>query len=81
MSVNFNRARLKKAKTNQEFRANYFRFEYNYCYICSRRAGSFYYFCSPSTIDADRHGSGKPIYSHKRREYKSWKYNRKTQFK
>ena len=36
--------------------------------------------CSP-TIVYGRHGNGKPIQSHKRREFRSWKYNRKTKWK
>ena len=40
---------------------------WNYCPICSKRCGSWYYDCAPSTIWG-RHGSGKPIYSHKYRE-------------
>lgn len=53
---------------------------YNYCMICNKRNGSWYYDCSPSTVWG-RHGNGKAIYSHKYREYKSWKHNRKTQWK
>lgn len=79
MSRNFNRARFKKAETNREFRAIMFKFTYNYCFICSRRAGSFHYSCKGYV--RNRHGSGKPIEHHDRREYRTWKYNRKTQFK
>lgn len=53
---------------------------WDYCFICQKRSGSWYYDCSPSKVWG-RHGNGKPIYSHKYREYKSWKHNRKTQWK
>jgi hypothetical protein len=53
---------------------------WDYCFICQKRSGSWYYDCSPNKVWG-RHGNGKPIYSHKYREYKSWKHNRKTQWK
>lgn len=81
MSVNFNRARFKMAKTSKEFKLKMFKYHYNYCFICSKRAGCFYYNCSAYTRVVSRHGSGKPIGHHDYREYKTWKYNRKTQFK
>ena len=64
----------------KEERVKRMRTEWNYCFICSKRCGSWYYDCAPSKI-CGRHGNGKPIYSHKFREYKSWKHNRKTQWK
>ncbi len=65
---------------NKEEKVKRMRTNWNYCFICSKRCGSWYYDCAPSKIWG-RHGSGKPIYSHKHREFKSWKYNRKTQWK
>ena len=53
---------------------------YNYCFICQKRSGSWYYDCSPTYI-CGRHGNGKPIQWWKRREFRTWKYNRKTQYK
>lgn len=79
MSVNFNRARFKMAKSSKEFKLKMFKYHYNYCFICSKRAGCFYYNCRLHV--QNRHGSGKPIENHDYREYKTWKYNRKTQFK
>lgn len=51
---------------------------YNYCFICQKRNGSWYYDCHHSGWYAKRHGSGKIV---KQRECKSWKHNRKTQWK
>ena len=51
---------------------------YNYCMICNKRNGSWYYDCHPSSFGAKRHGSGKIV---RVRECKSWKHNRKTQWK
>jgi hypothetical protein len=65
---------------NKEERVKRMRTEWNYCFICSKRCGNWYYDCSPSKIWG-RHGSGKPIYSHKHREFRCWKHNRKTQWK
>lgn len=79
MSVNFNRARFKMAKTSKEFKLKMFKYRYDYCFICSRRGGSFYYSCGGHV--QNRHGSGKPIGHHDYREYRTWKYNRETQFK
>jgi len=53
---------------------------FTYCYICAKRSGSFYYDCHPAD-EYGRHGSGKGIFSMQRREYRSWKYNRKNQWK
>lgn len=54
---------------------------YDYCFICQKRSGSWYYSCHPADYKLYRHGSGKPIQNYKFREFKSWKYNRKTQYK
>lgn len=55
---------------------------YTYCYICQRRAGSYYADCSPAGFRTDCfHGNGKVMYSHKKREYQCWKHNRKKQWK
>ena len=64
----------------KEDRVKRMKLERCYCFICQRRSGSWYYDCSPKKVWG-RHGNGKPIYSYKFREYKSWKYNRKTQWK
>lgn len=54
---------------------------YNYCFICNKRSGSWYYDCHPNNGKNGRHGNGRSISSIKRREYRNWKYNRKTQYK
>ena len=80
MSVNHNRAQLSEL-TGREYTIKYKRSIYSYCYICSKRAGSYYYYCNPSTMGAKRHGSGRVIENHKARSYRTWKYNRKTKWK
>jgi len=47
---------------------------YNYCFICNKRNGSWYYDCHPSSFRVSRHGNGKIV---RERECKSWKHNRK----
>lgn len=81
MSKNFNRAAFNKQQTSKGFKLKMFKVKYNYCFICSKRAGSHYYDCNGYSYVYKRHGTGKPIYNHKRREYLTWKYNHKTQFK
>lgn len=82
MSKNRNRAKLKKAESNRTYNIIFKHYENNYCYICQKRAGSFYANCSPANMHAKgRHGSGKRIFRHKYREYKTWKHNRKTRWK
>ena len=82
MSKNRNRALLNKCKTPREYRITYLKHEYDYCLICSKRAGSFYYYCSPETMTRKgRHGTGKIISTFDARSYRTWKYNRKTQYK
>jgi hypothetical protein len=66
--------------TNKEEKVKKMSKLWGYCPICSKRYGSWYYDCKPSKVGG-RHGNGKPIYSYKYREYKNWKYNRKTQWK
>jgi hypothetical protein len=82
MSKNRNRAKLNKAKKSREYTKIAKHFYHDYCYICAKRSGSFYIDCSPQNMRSKGiHGSGKPIYTYKYREYKSWKYNRKTKWK
>lgn len=66
--------------TRKEQKIKHMKQIYNYCFICNKRSGSWYYDCHPNSWKIKRHGSGKPIYSHKQREYQSWKHNRKTQY-
>lgn len=80
MSINRNRAKLKKAKNNREYRLINMHVEYNYCYICQKRGGTFYASCHPAKRYG-WHGNGKQVFSTDRREYRTWKYNRKKQWK
>jgi hypothetical protein len=81
MSKNRNRAKLNKAITSKETLIIE-RVSESYCLICNRRSGTHHWDCSPSNISAKhRHGSGKAIFNHKYREFRSWKHNRKTQYK
>ena len=79
MSKNLNRASLRKAQTSKEYKLSYQK-QRNYCPICAKRAGSLFYSCYDVRLVKTRHGSGRPIYSYDKREYKSWKYNRKNQY-
>jgi hypothetical protein len=55
---------------------------HTYCFICQRRVGSYFADCSPSGYNSKGiHGSGKYLYSTKFRSYKTWKHNRRTQWK
>lgn len=82
MSTNRNRAKLNKAKDSREYIILLKREEYNYCYICAKRCGSFYVDCSPQNMHAKGiHGSGKLVYKYKYRAFKTWKHNRKTKWK
>ena len=82
MSVNTNRAKLKKAKNSRVYTITYKHYMNDYCYICARRCGNFYGSCSPADMNAKGvHGSNKRIYAHKFREFKTWKHNRKTKWK
>ena len=62
----------------KEEKIKYMKSIYNYCFICSKRSGSWYYDCHPSSYNASRHGSGNAL---NKRECRSWKHNRKTQWK
>ena len=81
MSVKKNRNFLNKSVNSREYRLKQLKSSYDYCLICCKRSGSFYYSCSPSEVRVNRHGNGRAIYNHDYREYKTWKYNRKTQWK
>jgi len=82
MSVNRNRAKLNKAENNRDYNLIYKHYMNDYCFICSKRSGSFYVSCSPADMHhKGRHGNRRPIYRHKFREYKTWKHNRKTKWK
>jgi len=73
MSVNYNRARLNKANNNKEYRKLLIKWMYppywddgiNF-YPMNRKG-----FKTPN----------KQIYPQQRREYRTWKYNRKKQWK
>ena len=66
----------------QEWKIKRMKAIYNYCFICQKRNGSWYWQCDKfGWSGGPRHGNGKPVYPHKQREYKTWKYNRKTQWK
>ena len=81
MSKNRNRAKLNKAQTSKEYHKIQMS-EDHYCPICMKRSGSWYYDCSPTDMRSKhRHGNGKAIYRWKARRFKTWKYNRKTQYK
>ena len=81
MSVNRNRGKLNKAITEKEMFILE-RIEHSYCLICNKRSGSHHWDCSPSNLQSKhRHGNGKAIFGYKYRSYKTWKYNRKTQWK
>lgn len=82
MSINRNRSKLNKSLTSREYQVKQLTYEYDYCLICSKRSGSFYYDCSPMTMKSKgRHGNGRVITTFDYREYRTWKYNRKTQWK
>jgi hypothetical protein len=82
MSKHRNRALLTTSLTSKEYKLKQQKHYYDYCLICSKRCGSFYYDCSPQTMRAKgRHGNGKIISTFDAREYRTWKYNRKTQYK
>lgn len=82
MSKNRNRNKLNTSETSKEYRIKIIKAEYCDCTVCSKRAGSYFYSCSPSNLSMKhRHGNGRGIENHKRREFRSWKYNRKKQWK
>jgi hypothetical protein len=71
------RIRLAKAQNNREHNIILKGWLVD-CYICCKRAGSFYATCMPI---AKRGRKGRKIPSHHYREYRSWKNHRKTQWK
>lgn len=71
---------LNKTTDNHNYKITFKNGIYNYCYICQRREGNFYAYCGPSK-EYGYHGNGKRIYSKQRREYRTWKHTRKTQWK
>ena len=82
MSKNRNRAKLNKCLTPREYKLTYLKHEYDYCFICCKRGGSFYYDCSPMTMKRKgRHGNGKLISTFDARSYRTWKHTRVTQYK
>ncbi len=82
MSKNRNRSKLNKELISRDYSRKQLKQSYDYCLICCKRAGSYYWSCSPSDIRSKhRHGNGRYIESHKYRSYKTWKHNRKTQWK
>ena len=77
-----NRTKLNKCLTSREYNILQMKYEYDYCYICSKRCGSYYYDCSPMTYKSPgRHGSGKLISRFDARKFRTWKHTRKTQWK
>jgi hypothetical protein len=84
MSKNRNRALLNKAINNKE----YLILEKNetvYCQICAKRAGRYGATCGPVRWTHPwRRGFKNPrkaIATWQAREYRSWKHNRKKQWK
>ncbi len=69
---------MKTETNNRALRIIALKKQYDYCLICHKRAGSWYYDCHPSGFNRKRHGSGKIV---KQREYKTWKHNRNKQYK
>lgn len=72
MSKNHNRAKLKKANNNNEYRLLMFNFEYPPYY-----EEGWSVWKSRGT----RRYKKKQLYKYQVRMYKTWKYNRKTQYK
>lgn len=71
MSKNRNRAKLKKAHNSRDYNI-ILKNENLYCYICVRRVGSYQATCHPSIYNKK---------SYKYRENRTWKHNRKHQYK
>ena len=73
MSINRNRAKFNKAQNNKEY--NILMKNNNlYCYICARRAGTHLATCAPINYRGNTS-------SWRFRMYRTWKYNRKKQYK
>lgn len=73
--------KLKNVTDNRTYNIIYKGIVLAACRVCQKRAGNYYKIACDGAKRWGRHGSGKPIYSHKHREYQSWKHNRKTQYK
>jgi hypothetical protein len=73
--------KLRNVTDNRTYNIIYKNVIFASCRICQRRAGNYYKIACENNKRWGRHGSGKAIYSYKYREYKSWKYNRKKQWK
>ena len=71
MSNNYNRAKYNKALTSIEY-TRLMKMDNVYCLICVKRAGSYNASCHPQVYN--RKGW-------KGRRYRTWKYNRKYQWK
>tara|TARA_R110000851_G_scaffold131429_8_gene265515 strand:- start:41608 stop:41826 length:219 start_codon:yes stop_codon:yes gene_type:complete len=71
MSINTNRAKYNKALTSMEY-TRLMKNDNLYCYICVRRAGGYNFTCHPSAFNPR---------GPKWREKRSWKNQRKTQWK
>jgi len=71
MSINRNRAKLNKAMNNEEYN-RIMKNDGVYCIICVRRSGSYNGSCHPSTMNPK---------GWKYRKFRTWKHNRKKQWK
>ena len=84
MSKNRNRQRLNKAETNKEYIMLQM-VKSEYCLICAKRAGRYGATCGPVRWTTNyRRGFKNPkkvIAAWQAREYRTWKYNRKKQWK
>lgn len=77
MSINRNRAKLNKAQDNSEYRRLYLRELYPpYDEDCWRSWPQ-----SNNKVRGSRNYWGKKIYKYQYRMYRTWKHNRKTQWK
>lgn len=80
MSKKRNRSRLEKANNSKEYHLLQMKFAHSYCYICQKRAGSFYAQCD-GRKRFGWHGNRKQIFAADYRAFKTWKHNRKTKWK
>ena len=71
MSIHLNRAKLNKTLTSMEY-TRLMKMDMVYCRICVRRGGGYNYSCHPS----DNNPRGW-----RWRRKRTWKHNRKTQWK
>lgn len=77
-----NRTKLNKCLNSREYKISLMKYVYDYCFICSKRCGSYYYDCSPMNSKSNgRHGSGKLISTFDSRNFRTWKHTRKKQWK